>query len=492
MAKLLLGIDFGTSTNFVTKYDFKKKDAVPVANMTNYHGNNILDNCIYIAEQGKYTIGSRNKQHSEPENFFEDVKRFITDDNWNKEIPNLNNKKFSAKSIAEMVFETIRKKVEENENQKVDGVVITVPYAYGKKYRDRLREASENAGLTVLKLIEEPVAAAISFGLFSDKVQNNQKEKICIFDLGGGTFDITIFHFEKSNSQNANIEVLNTDGVEKLGGTTIDELLASKFLNWIGIEYSDLPNEKERTKLQTMLNSIAKKTKEELSDGETDIYETLSINGKNYILEKEEVTVDEFNSWLKDNNILGQIEDALERVIYDINLEPEDIDRIILVGGTSNIPIIKQLVEDFFGKKTESKKALGELVGHGAGIRAGFSEDKSLDYQITLKTSKNIGIAQGNRFKTILSKNMKYGEASAKIPLSLRNKNDNLVVSFYEGDSPRIEDCEKIGKVTINGTEFKNRKIYLSLTREEKSGEIRCYFYDNNKNLVSKIDLEDI
>ena len=494
MDKLLLGIDFGTSTNFVTKYDFKKKDAIAVANMGGYGGNNIFNNCIYIETQGSYVIGDSKKLHSDPENFFEDVKRYIVDDNKTYRVPNLGNRDVTAQEIAQMVFESIKKKVEENENREIDGVVITVPYAYGKKYRKRLEEAANNAGLNVIRLIEEPVAAAISYGLFGSEIENNKKEKIAVFDLGGGTFDITIFNFEKSDTQHAKIEVLNTDGVEKLGGKNIDELLSKKFMEYLKVEYSDFTKEKERVKFQNELNTVAKETKEILSENdEEDVYKTFSINGENKELEFD-ISVAKFNIWLKNNNIIGQIEDALERAVYDIDLEPGDIDRVVLAGGTSTIPIIKKTVEEFFGKKTEAKKELGELVGHGAGILAGLSEDKSLNYTVIRKTSKDIGIARGNQFKTILHKNMRYGEPSARMPLKLKNiGNDILTVSFYEGNSARIEYSEKIARVTIEGTMFLSEHIYLSLIREDKKdSKIKAYFYDQDKNLVCEKYLEDI
>jgi molecular chaperone DnaK (HSP70) len=166
---------------------------------------------------------------------------------------------------------------------------------------------------------------------------------------------------------------------------------------------------------------------------------------------------------------------------------------VVLAGGTSTIPLIKKTVEEFFEKKTEAKKELGELVGHGAGILAGLSEDKSLNYTVIRKTSKNIGIAQGNKFKPILHKNMKYGEASAQKPLKLKNRGDELTVSFYEGNSARIEDSEKIARVKIDGTMFPSEQIYLSLIREDKKdSQIKAYFYDKDKNLVCEEYLEDI
>jgi len=499
MDKLILGIDFGTSTNFVTKYDFNRKDAVAVDNMGGYTSSNIFDNCIFIENENNFVLGetAKNKMHSSPENYFEDIKRFIIDDKKSYRIPNLGNKEVTPIDIATMIFKTIKKKVEENYGgQEIDGVVVTVPYSYSKKYRERIKQIVESAGIHVIKLVEEPVAAAISYGLFSKDIQTNKKEKIAVFDLGGGTFDITIFNFEKKDEQTARIEVLNTDGVEKLGGKTIDELLAKKFMNELGVEYTDFTKEKERIKFQTELQQATKRYKEELSNQEEiDIYDTFTINSKLKELEIDEFSRDDFNEILKNNNILGQIEDALDRAIYDIDLEPSDIDRVVLAGGSSNIPIIKELVEDFFGITTESKKNLGELVGHGAGILAGLAYDNNLNYEVIRKTSKNIGIAKGNTFKPILFKNTKYGEQSALYPLKLVNKDETeLIVNFYESDVKRIdnENCEKIGKVIIDGTKFPTNTIYISLEREdEKESKLRVRFFDDKKQLVEDEYLED-
>jgi len=491
--KLLLGIDFGTSTNFVTKYDFKKKDAVPIANMGSYGGSNIFDNNIYIQGKDSYVIGDRKKQYSDPDNFFEDVKRYIVDDNKKYKIPNLNNRHVTAQDIAEMVFSEIIKKVERIEGRKIDGAVITVPYSYGKKYRQRLQEAASNAGLNVIKLIEEPVAAAISYGIFGDEIKENKKEKIAVFDLGGGTFDITIFNFEKSDCQHAKIEVLNTDGVENLGGKNIDKLLTKKFMDYLNVDNSSFSKDEERNKFQGKLNALSKETKEYLSSNEDeDVYEDLTINGFQIELEMV-VSVDDFNSWIKDNNIIGEIKDALDGAIYNIDLEPEDIDRVVLAGGTSAIPIVKKTVEDFFGKKSEAKKNLGELVGRGAGILAGLSEDSSLQYTVIRKTSKNIGVSSGNKFKIILLKNTKYGEKSSKIKWRLRDRTGPSTIFFYEGDSKQIEESEKIGRVDIDGKDFLSEQIYISLVREDQNdSKIKAFFYDGDKNMICEKYLDDI
>ena len=486
MDKLLLGIDFGTSTNFVTKYDFDKKDAVAVANMGAYGGSNIFENCIYIESENNLIIGDKKKYIQYPENSFQDIKRFITSDQWKHKVPSLGHKEVTAVDVAEMIFKAIKQKVEKAEARQIDGAVITVPYAYSDVYKKRITEAAEKAGIPVIKLVEEPVAAAISFGIFSDKIPDGKKEKIVVFDLGGGTFDITVFQFQKNDKQHAKIEVLNTDGVERLGGKTIDDLVADKFRNHLGVEYVDFSEEKEKKKFQQSLLEVSAREKELLSNEESvDIYEPLTVNKKSAELELE-VTRDEFNDWLKSNNIVGQIQDALDRSLDAIDLEPKDIDRIVLAGGSSSIPLIYQIVEDFFGKKPESRKNLGELVGHGAGIVAGLSADNSLHYEVIRKTSKDIGIASSNKFRKILYKNWRYDQESSPISVNLSNKDSASVVYFYEGDSSRIEACEKIGKCTIEGRHFPDGKVQISLMRDEDTGRLKYIFRNSSDAIVAQ------
>jgi molecular chaperone DnaK len=492
MDKLLLGIDFGTSTNFVTKYDFDKKNAVAVANMGGYAGSNIFDNCIYIESENNLIIGDKKKYIQYPENSFQDIKRFIVSDQWRHQVPNLNYREVTAMDIAEMIFKSIKQKVEKNEARSIDGAVITVPYAYSDVYKNRIKEAAEKAGIPVIKLVEEPVAAAISFGIFSDRIPDGKKEKIVVFDLGGGTFDITVFQFKKDDKQHATIEVLNTDGVEKLGGKTIDGLFSDKLRNNLDIEYIDFPEEKEKRKFQQTLIDVASREKELLSsEEEVDIFEPLTVNKVSRELELI-VKREEFNSWLKDNNIVGQIQDALYRSLDAIDLEPKDIDRIVLAGGSSSIPLIYQIVEDFFGKKPESRQNLGELVGHGAGIVAGLSADNSLHYEVIRKTSKDIGIASSNKFKRILYKNWRYNQESSPISVNLSNKDTASVVFFYEGDSSRIESCERIGKCTINSRNFLDGKVQISLMRDEDTGRLKYIFRNSNHDIVSENFMQDL
>lgn len=486
MDKLLLGIDFGTSTNFITKYDFLKKDAVAVENMGEYGGSNIFDNVIYIESGTNVVLGAaaNKKGLSDPMNYFSDIKRYVVSEQWKQKIPHRDNRIFSAKDIATLIFTEIKAKVEKSENRSVDGIVLTVPYSYGDTYRRNIKEAVEASGMRVLKIIEEPIAAAVSFGIL-DNASEAGKKKILVFDFGGGTLDITIFQFSKKNQHCVQIEVLNTDGVERLGGKDIDHIIISKFQHYLSTQYDDISNEIERKEYQENLTKLAMETKENLSeDDEDDIYENYTINGDHKELELE-LSRDEFNGWLKNNNIIGEIEDALDRTLMGVeeeDLEAEDIDRIILAGGSSSIPIIYQTIKNYFGKEPESRKNLGELVAHGAGIIAGLTVDDSLEYEIIRRVSKNIGIAKGNRFKTILPKNTSYGIESVIHHLTIKNK-ETLKINFYEGDSAIIEHCEEIGSITIDTSILQGEKIGITLSKDKDEGRIIYHLY-NQKNKI--------
>jgi molecular chaperone DnaK len=297
--------------------------------------------------------------------------------------------------------------------------------------------------------------------------------------------DITVFNFSKQNQSHAEIEVLNTSGVKQLGGKDIDEIIINKFKSMIGTNYEDISNDDELKSYQEKLNKIASENKEMLSEEEeTEIYENFSLNRTNKELEFI-LTVDEFNKWIQTNNIVGKITDALDQALWDIGedgLEPEDIDKIILAGGSSSIPIIKETISDYFGKPPVTQVNLAELVGRGAGIVAGTFHDESLKYNIIRKVSKNVGISQGNRFISILNKNTNYGIESSFYEFNINNLTDiNIKINFYEGDTSVIENCEYIGHLEFDASNLNSKKIFNSLSKDENDGRIIYKLYDEEK-----------
>ncbi len=496
---LYLGIDFGTSTMFVTKYDFVRNNAVPVANLGQFGGSNIFENVIYIENDKNNIIGNTatTRGSADPLNFFKDIKRFIVTNDTFYTVKNLNNRRVKPIELATMIFSSIKNKVESNENRKIDGVVITVPYSYSENYRKLIVQSAENAGLTVIGLIEEPVSAAISFGMLNQTIQtNNHQENIVVFDFGGGTLDTTLINF-KNNQTNVTLEVLNTDGVENLGGNDIDFLITEEFRKKLNVNWQDFSNENERAKFKLTLYTLARQTKELLStDDEYEIFEVFVVNGKEKTLDFT-FNRNDLEKLLRVHNVLGRIQNSLEQLFYSDNnltIEPKDIDRVILAGGSSAIPAIKKLLHKFFGKEPESRPNLNELVGHGAGIVAGMTKGGNVTFKVIKKTSKSIGIAQGTSFKPILSKNHDYGIESSKQDYYFANNqnNTNLTIYIYEGDSSQIDNCTKIGKVIFNTQNLTNNRVRISISRESLQNQIEVKFYNEQDLLIQTAEMTSV
>ena len=251
---IYLGIDFGTSTNYVTRWNEADGSikAVPNLDPTIYTGDEVFPNVIYYCQNGEKLVGKAALKRAaiDPQNGVVGVKRKLVEDNWEYNIPALGTK-YSPVDVATDIFSYIKDKVSTNNGgADIDGVVISVPYAYGNKERLKIRRSAERAGLNVLDLIEEPVAAAISYGLFQKTSTMGHSEKIMVFDFGGGTLDITVFLYEKSADGRVSIEVLNTEGIRDFGGQVIDDILLTKVANKAGINVSEIDDTDQRLKFQ--------------------------------------------------------------------------------------------------------------------------------------------------------------------------------------------------------------------------------------------------
>lgn len=480
-----LGIDFGTSTIYVTRWNSLKKTSAPVPHIAG--SIDFIENAMFYQSETEHILGAAAMQKgiSNPLNYIPNVKRHIEDENWTQYVESLGID-LNAQEISTDIFRYLKNRIEHiHGGEQIEGVVISVPFAFQHKERQKIKEAAENAGLKVLKLIEEPVAAAIAFGLFTESITTDKPEKVLIFDLGGGTFDVTIFEFMKKSENQIRIEVLNTDGHKNLGGKDIDELIVQKFEEHLGFRLVDIENKKERSQNETKLYSAAKELKETLSIAEDyDVYLANLYQGKE--LEWDELSVDEFNEWLQNSGFMGKLRTVLENALDEIELEPEEIDRIVLVGGSSKIPAIQGLIEKFFNKKAEAIKNTWELVGEGAGIYCGHLLDNSMEYEIVTKISHAIGIKiQGNQFEALISRNKKYEEFSSPKRYKFKEDGSSSMkkIEIYQGNSRRIENCSLVGDIKFSPSEFVNNTVDISLGTDA-NGIVKYKLYDIHQNLV--------
>lgn len=452
---IYLGIDFGTSTIYVTRWNPEDGTVKAVPNMDPalYTGDEVFPNAIYYQNNGNYIIGKSAAKFSsiDPRNGVNSVKRKLVEEHWEYLIP-AHSTRYTPVDVAADIFTFVKERVSENNGgAEVDGVVVSVPYAYGNKERRKIQRAAERAGLRVIDLIEEPVAAAISYGIFEKQSTMGHSEKILVFDFGGGTLDITIFSYSKSVEGTVSIEVLNTEGLRDFGGQMIDEILMDKILQKAGIAISEIADSEQRIKFQSEMLLKVIELKEAYQYWEEDEEEEIDeiVSG---IRVSVSVSTEEVAAWLRGAGILGKIRFAVDDALIDAGekgLEKEDIDRVLLVGGSSNLTIVKQELEDFFGKVPQVCPNIenNKMVGHGAGVYCGMKVNNRNQISIIQKLSYSIGVRVGTKFDKLIAKNEVYGTFSQPRTYALLENKNNRGIEVYQGNSTDISKCFLIGRI---------------------------------------------
>ena len=257
--------------------------------------------------------------------------------------------------------------------------------------KERIKNAAINAGLNVIGLIEEPVAAALTYGLHTNV--SKTKETILVFDLGGGTLDITIFDFIKKTEDRFAVYVVGTAGDKKLGGRDVDELIFNKLVHILKQKHPDF----EENSIDLL--DIAKQAQDiklDLSFGDDSVFSFKSYKKDNCEL-YEDIGTELLNDTLSKNGFLDKIKNILDDLILemednDVNFCKENIDKILLVGGSSNLEAVQDILTDYFGKKPQKLNGveMDELVGMGAAIYCGILLDNKIKQgQQSLEDKKN-------------------------------------------------------------------------------------------------------
>lgn len=477
---LYLGIDFGTSTMYVTRWHEEKHRTEPVANLGTHESGNVFPNVIYYDSPTEWQIGhaAEKKGTKDPANFVPFVKRGLEQSAFKRYIPNLG-RELTAVEIARDIFICLKKKIEHNfGGEPIAGVVISVPFAFQHAERGRIKRAAEMADLKVLGLIEEPVAAALSFGL-EQKAKPGVCEKVLVFDLGGGTFDVAAFKFVKQAEDRFVVEVLGTDGNKHLGGIDIDDYIFQQMREKLENEHGDYRMDaldvKQLALERAKLTEIARQTKENVAayDDEQVFFSSQIDDQVQYDETWERKQLEDI---LKSNGFINEIDEVLDRLLFDLDLKKDDINRIILVGGTCAISAIQEQVQDFFGKVPEKCDKLDEMVGAGAGIYCGMLLDKKIRFSVKLRLSKAVGLKQNGRFKPLLSRNAPYGVTSVLEILPLKQNGREKKITVYQGDGAQQSE---LAAFTVSSEDLNRVKGRLGLTiSTDQNGMVGYTVYD--------------
>jgi molecular chaperone DnaK len=451
----IIGIDLGTTNSVVAVME----GGEPVV-ITNPEGSRLTPSVVAFAKTGERLVGQVAKRQAvtNPENTIFSIKRFMgrryTEVNEEMKMvpysvasaPNGDvrvkalDKEYAPPEISAMILQKLKQAAEEYLGQSVTAAVITVPAYFNDAQRQATKEAGKIAGLDVKRIVNEPTAAALAYGL--DKKKD---ETIAVYDFGGGTFDISILEVGEGV-----VEVKATNGDTHLGGDNLDQ----RIIEWIIAEFrkSDgIDLSKDRMALQR-LKEAAEKAKMELSTVmETDInlpFITADQSGPKHLQMK--LTRARFEQLVDD--LLQKTVGPTKQALSDAGLNPSQIDEVVLVGGSTRIPKVQQIVKDLFGKDPHKGVNPDEVVAIGAAIQAGVLAGEVKDLLLLDVTPLSLGIETlGGVMTTLIPRNTTIPTRKSETFSTAADSQTSVEVHVLQGERPLARDNRTLGRFQLVG-----------------------------------------
>ena len=451
----IIGIDLGTTNSCVAVMEGNE----PVV-IANSEGHRTTPSIVAFTDNGERKIGDPAKRQAitNPERTVFSIKRFMgeTCDKVQSEIGrvpykvvckdntprvDIDNRLYTPQEISAMILQKMKKTAEEYLGQDVTEAVITVPAYFSDSQRQATKEAGEIAGLKVRRIINEPTAAALAYGL--DKKSSDMK--IAVFDLGGGTFDISILELGDGV-----FEVKSTNGDTHLGGDDFDHVI----IDWLANEFQNEYNidlRKDSRALQR-LKEAAEKAKIELSSStstEINLPYIMPVDGVPQHLVRT-LTRAKFEQ-LADHLIRATIEPC-KKALSDAGYGTSDINEVILVGGSTRIPAIQKIVEDFFGKAPSKSVNPDEVVAIGAAIQGGVLTGEVKDVLLLDVTPLSLGIETlGGVFTRLIDANTTIPTRKSQVFTTAADNQPSVEILVLQGERPMARDNKTIGRFHLDG-----------------------------------------
>ncbi|MCD6227266.1 molecular chaperone DnaK [Candidatus Micrarchaeota archaeon] len=434
----IIGIDLGTSNSAAAVIMGGKPTIIPSAEGMTMYGK-AFPSVVALTKDGQLLVGepARRQAVTNPDGTISGFKRKMGTDYKYK----IRDREFTPQELSSFILQKIKKDAEEFLGEKVEKAVITVPAYFNDNQRQATKDAGRIAGLDVVRIINEPTAAALAYGI--DK--SSKEEKILVFDFGGGTLDVTILEFGEGV-----FEVISTSGDTNLGGRDMDKALTDYLIQEIKKEHgADVS--KDSTAM-ARLTEAAEKAKIELSTVlETEInlpYLTVVNNQPIHFVHK--LTRAKLEDLVRP--IIDKCKIPMNQALQDAKLGPDQITKIILVGGPTRMPIVQKFVEDFIGRKAERGIDPMEAVAIGAALQGGIIGGEVKDVVLLDVTPLSLGIETlGGVFTVLIPRNTTIPTKKTEVFSTAADNQTSVEIKVYQGERPMAADNTFLGSFVLSG-----------------------------------------
>ena len=447
--EMIVGIDLGTTNSLVAIIHPESRKPVV---LKEHDGNALVPSIVHFDNMGLITVGDEAKNYliTDPQNTIFSVKRLmgksyndikerssffsykVIDDNTESLVKiQVGEKFYSPVELSSYILIELKKRAEHILKTQVTKAVITVPAYFNDAQRQATRDAGKLAGLDVLRIVNEPTAASLAYGL---GMRNDETKTVAVYDLGGGTFDISILRIS-----NGIFEVLSTNGDTYLGGDDFDHAIVKHWIDQKGIKEDELQTHKS---LAQELRLKAEEAKKYLSNndnfkGEAG-GETLELNKAGF-----EKLIQSF---------VDKTIQCCKNALADANLTSKDIDEIVMVGGSTRVPLVKGSVNKFFGREVHDELNPDEVVALGAAVQADILAGNNKDFLLLDITPLSLGIeTMGGLMDVLIPRNTKIPSKAGRQYTTQKDGQNGMRISVFQGERDLVQDNRKLAEFNLSG-----------------------------------------